>query len=85
MPVARSNALEVPLLTPSVGRIATSRTRGLLVCQGRDVQETPSGAVDALRPLGLIPSTLRACLHAWVYLLGMPFGLSTPGGQPVAV
>lgn len=73
------------------GRTPVSRsrrqglTRGLLASQGRDVQETPSGAVDALRPSGLIPSTLRACLHAWVYLLGKPFVLTTPGGEPVAV
>jgi len=28
-------------------------------------------------------SVLRVCLHARRMLSGMPFGLTTPGGQPV--
>ena len=81
-----SSALEVPLRhagqsVASLGpRLGIAQTPGP-GCAG----DSPGARLAALRLWDWIPSTLRACLHAWVSLLGMPFGLTTPGGQPVAV
>ena len=59
-----------------------SRARGLLERRDRDVSIRAGRSVDGL-PLGSGPSVLRVRLHARRMLSGMPFGLTTPGGQPV--
>jgi len=62
--------------------VASGRARGLLGRQDREVSIRARDPVD-----GSLPASgalvLRVCLHARRMLSGMPFGLTTPGGQPV--
>lgn len=68
----------------SVGRVAKGRARELLERQGRDVRVTPGELADSSSP-GIDPLDAPGLPSRVGYPLGMPFGLATPGGQPVAV
>jgi hypothetical protein len=63
--------------------VVQAAPRGLLGRQDRGVMELPSESL--LEPLSgpLRPQVVRVCLHQPESHLGKPFGLTTPGGQPV--
>lgn len=75
------------MVNSAVGRSVASlrRARGLLERQGRDVRPRTGAACIAAAPHRSARLGVRACLYHRRDRSVMPFGLTTPGGQPVGV